>query len=180
MRTRIDSAFARIANAYEVLHDASARAAYDERLKATGVPSTPMGKTSKQETPAATISEKKTGNEDRAEASFQKGLSLLNENQPQHALRLFAAAASLEPRRARYRAEYGRALTNDPQTRRLAEIELKAAIALEPANASYRVALAELYKALGLRRRAEGELQRALTTDPKSDAARKLLASLKN
>jgi hypothetical protein len=71
-------------------------------------------------------------------------------------------------------------LINDPQTRRLAELELKAAIALEPANVSYRVALAELYNALGLRRRAEGELQRALMTDPKSDAARKLLASLKN
>jgi Tfp pilus assembly protein PilF len=42
------------------------------------------------------------------------------------------------------------------------------------------VALAELYKALGLRRRAEGELQRALTVDPKNAAARTLLASLKH
>jgi Tfp pilus assembly protein PilF len=71
-------------------------------------------------------------------------------------------------------------LINDPQTRRLAEIELRAAIALEPTNVSYRIALAELYKAVGLRRRAEGELQRALMTDPKSDAARNLLASLKH
>jgi len=186
VRNRIDSAFARIAQAYEVLHDASSRAAYDERLKTTvakpseKVPSTPTDKPGNQETPAIKFSEKETGNEDRAEASFQKGLSLLNENQPQHALRLFAEAASLEPRRARYRAEYGRALTNDPQTRRIAEFELKAAIALEPTNVSYRIALAELYKALGLRRRAEGELQRALTADPQSDAARKLLASLKH
>jgi Tfp pilus assembly protein PilF len=170
-----------------VLHDASARAAYDERLKTAGgakpakkIPSTSIDKTSDEETPAIKIGENQTGNQDRAEASFQKGLSLLNENQPQHALRLFAEAASLEPRRARYRAEYGRALISDPQTRRLAEIELKAAIALEPTNVSYRVALAELYKALGLRRRAEGELQRALMTDPHSDAARKMLASLKN
>jgi hypothetical protein len=51
---------------------------------------------------------------------------------------------------------------------------------LEADNVSYRVALAELYKALGLRRRAEGELQRALITDPKNDAARKLLTTLKN
>jgi hypothetical protein len=56
---------------------------------------------------------------------------------------------SLEPRSARYRAEYGRALISDPQTRRIAEVELQAAIALEPTNVSYRVALAELYKALG-------------------------------
>ena len=126
------------------------------------------------------VSERQTGNEDRAEASFQKGLAALKQNQAQHALRLFAEAASLEPRRARYRAEYGRALINDPQTRRIAEFELKAAIALEPNNISYRVALAELYKALGLRRRAEGELQRALISDPSSAVARQLLASLKN
>jgi curved DNA-binding protein CbpA len=177
VRARIDSAFARIAHAYEVLHDTSARVAYDERLKTAAVPAKTPGK---KQPGTATVSERQTGNEDRAEASFQKGLAALKENQAQHALRLFAEAASLEPRRARYRAEYGRALINDPQTRRIAEFELKAAIALEPNNVSYRVALAELYKALGLRRRAEGELQRALISDPGSDVARQLLASLKN
>ena len=176
VRTRIESAFARIAGAYEVLHDASQRASYDDRLKTPGIKSPERV----SPPPVPQVNNRVTGNEDRAEASFQKGLSAVKENQLQHAVRLFAEAASLEPRRARYRAEYGRALINDPQTRRLAEIELQAAIALEPANVSYRVALAELYKALGLRRRAEGELQRALMTDPKSDAARKLLASLKN
>jgi len=177
VRTRIESAFARIAHAYEVLHDASARATYDERLKGNVVVKA-AGKI--LPTPIPKMNEKRTGNEERAEASFQKGMNALQENQLQHAVRLFAEAASLEPRRARYRAEYGRALINDPQTRRLAEIELQAAIALEPTNVSYRIALAELYKELGLRRRAEGELQRALMTDPKSDAARSLLASLKN
>jgi curved DNA-binding protein CbpA len=176
IRTRIESAFARIARAYEVLHDASQRANYDERLQTPGAK--PPEHVSSPPVPKAKT--KVTGNEGRAEESFQKGLAAIKDNQLQHAVRLFAEAASLEPRRARYRAEYGRALINNPQTRRIAEIELQAAIALEPANVSYRVALAELYKALGLRRRAEGELQRALMTDPKSDAARKLLASLKN
>ena len=177
VRTRIESAFARIARAYEVLHDASERATYDEQLKTPGAK---LSEHVSSPPPVPNAKNKETGNEDRAEASFQKGLSAIKENQLQHAIRLFAEAASLEPRRARYRAEYGRALINNPQTRRIAEIELRAAIALEPTNVSYRVALAELYKALGLRRRAEGELQRALMTDPKSDAARKLLASLKN
>ena len=176
LQTQIESAFARIARAYEVLHDESARATYNERLH------TPGAKPSENVSapPVSKMNTKETGNEDRAEASYQKGLSALKENQLQHAVRLFAEAASLEPRQARYRAEYGRALINDPQARRLAEIELRAAISLEPANASYRVALAELYKALGLLRRAEGELQRALMTDPKSGAARKLLENLKN
>ena len=58
-------------------------------------------------------------------------------------------------------------------------MELQAALALEPENSSYRAMLGELYKALGLRRRAEGELQRALSADPKNETARLLLASLK-
>jgi hypothetical protein len=39
--------------------------------------------------------------------------------------------------------------------------------------------LAELYKALGLRRRAAGEIQKALAADPKNESARSLLSSLK-
>ncbi|HEY3103320.1 MAG TPA: DnaJ domain-containing protein [Pyrinomonadaceae bacterium] len=177
LRSKVESAFARIAHAYEILRDQSSRAAYDVQIGA---------RTSAQPTDGATVKPtsksggKNAAEEDRAETSFKKGLAAAKQNQPQQALRFFAEAASLEPRRALYRAEYGRALTSDPQTRRLAEIELKAAIALETDNVSYRVALAELYKALGLRRRAEGELQRALIADPKNDAARKLLTTLKN
>ncbi|HEY5073396.1 MAG TPA: tetratricopeptide repeat protein, partial [Pyrinomonadaceae bacterium] len=56
----------------------------------------------------------------------------------------------------------------------------QAALSLEPENTSYRVMLAELYKQLGLQRRAEGELERALAADPKNEAARSLLLSLKS
>jgi Tfp pilus assembly protein PilF len=41
------------------------------------------------------------------------------------------------------------------------------------------VVLAELYLALGLRRRAEGELQRAMVADPNNEEVRALLARLK-
>ncbi len=63
---------------------------------------------------------------------------------------------------------------------RVAESELQAAISLEPNNASHRVMLAEFYQAMGLRRRAQGEVERALATDPKNEAARALLTSLRN
>ena len=175
LRNQIESAFARVAQAYEVLGDQSSRATYDAQFAVPASPSASKGAT-RERSPASP----KAPTESRAESSFQKGVAAINQRQPQQALRFFAEAASIEPRCARYRAEYGRALINDPKTRRLAEFELKAAIALEPDNTSYRVALAELYKALGLRRRAEGELQRALTVDPKNAAARTLLASLKH
>lgn len=174
LRNQIESAFARVAQAYEVLGDQSSRSTYDAHLAAPASQSASKGAT-RERSPASA----KEPTASRGELSFQKGVAAINQRQPQQALRFFAEAASIEPRCARYRAEYGRALISDPKTRRLAEFELKAAIALEPDNTSYRVALAELYKALGLRRRAEGELQRALTLDPKNAAARTLLASLR-
>ena len=176
LRNQIESAFARVAQAYEVLGDQSTRATYDAKFGTSASPDAGAKPTTSEHSSASS----KTPTGSRAESSFQQGVAAAKQRQPQQAVRFFAEAASLEPRCARYRAEYGRALIEDPRTRRLAEIELKAAIALEPDNTSYRVALAELYKALGLRRRAEGELQRALTADPKNTAARTLLASLKH
>ena len=86
----------------------------------------------------------------------------------------------LAPRVARYRAHYGQALIGAVNARRVAESELRAAVSLEPNNASHRVMLAELYETVGLRRRAQSEVERALATDPRNEAARALLASLKN
>ena len=174
LRNQIESAFARVAQAYEVLGDASTRSTYDAQFASPTSGATPRA--TREPTPPP----RQAPADSRAESSFRNGVAAAKQGQAQQALRCFAEAASMDPRCARYRAEYGRTLINDPKTRRLAEIELKAAIALEPNNTSYRVALAELYKALGLRKRAEGELQRALTMDPKNAAARTLLASLKN
>lgn len=174
LNSQIDSAFAYIARAYGTLGDHASRAAYDAKHETNSPPEPAPASTEQSDSKVAT----KKPESDRAEASYQKGLAA-KQNQPEHALRLFAEAASLEPRIARYRAEYGRALIANPDTRRIAEIELKAAIALEPADASYRITLAELYRALGLRRRAEGEIQRALAVDPKNEAARSLLSGLK-
>ena len=64
--------------------------------------------------------------------------------------------------------------------RRLAESELRAAIALEPGNPSYRVILAELYQQNGLRRRAQSELERALAVDPTNQTIGALLTKLKS
>ena len=89
-----------------------------------------------------------------------------------------AAAARLAPDQARYRAYYGRALAAHPQTKRLAEAELQAAVKLDPANATYRVMLAALYSDLGFGRRAISELERALSLDANNAEARRMLESL--
>ena len=180
LRQRMEAAFARIAQAYETLSNGSQRAAYDGKLKskspaaAVPKPETIALDQDTQVKPAPTVSKSVS-----AESSFQRGLAAMQQNQRDLGLRLLAEASMLEPRAARYRAQYGHALIKEPGTRRIAETELQAAISLEPNNASYRVMLAELYKQLGLRRRAEGELERALVADPKNEAARTLLSNLK-
>ena len=172
LRQRIEAAFARIAQAYETLSNESVRAAYDGKLKSKSPATAPPDQNTQVKPPPVS----KSAN---AESSFQRGLAAMEQNQRDLGLRLLAEATMLEPRAARYRAQYGYALIKEPGTRRIAETELQAAISLEPKNASYRVMLAELYKQLGLRRRAEGELERALVADPKNEAARTLLSNLK-
>ena len=172
LRTKIESAFANILQAYETLSDAKQRDHYDKRFLKPGT------KAKLRETGSGR-KDLASSQRDRAEASFQRGINALTRQQYDEAIRSLAQAALLEPREARYRANYGHALMSRPNMRRNAEFELQAAVKLEPNHAPYRIMLAELYKELGLFRRAEGEVERALTLDPKNQAARTLLASLK-
>jgi len=176
LRAEIGSVFARIAQAYEVLSDAEQRTAYDQKRprQATGQVNAKPVQTRE---PTAPVANKE---DSRAKISFRRGMEALEQNQFDEAARLLGEAATLQPREARYRAQYGHALTFLPNSRRIAESELQAAVAMEPNNSSFRVMLAELYQRIGLRRRAETEAARALVNDPNNQAARALLSNLKN
>jgi curved DNA-binding protein CbpA len=180
LRSRVESAFARIAQAYETLSDQSLRTDYDAKRppKPAGV-HTPKAPVAAEKKPSDVRKPSSEPDAKRAAASFQRGLDALQSNRHGEAIRFLAEAAMLSPREARYRAHYGHALIRQSNTRRIAENELQAALLIEPDNASYRVMLAELYKQLGLQKRAEGELERALAADPANDAARSLLLSLR-
>ncbi|HEV2708358.1 MAG TPA: DUF4388 domain-containing protein [Pyrinomonadaceae bacterium] len=197
LRSRIEFAFGKITQAYEVLKDASLRAAYDLKLEAAArreeaarpknvegsVPERgeayangrPAGTSPPPRAPAAGQSTPQY----RAEECYQQGLAALQQKNHSLASKYLGEAALLAPQQARYRALYGRALAFNRQTRRQAESELQAAITLDGQNASYRVLLAELYQDIGLRRRAEAELERALSIDPQHAQARRLLETLR-
>jgi len=178
LRARVESAFARVAQAYETLSDSSSRAAYQAKLIAKPN-SGPGNSVSRSEISSHDAEpDLPASNSDRAAAAFEKGLKAQKQNQYDAAVSCFAEAAHLVPREARYRAQYGQALAERKQTRRLADTELRAAVSFEPQNASYRIMLAELYQNLGLRRRAQAELERALMAEPKNKTARAMLASL--
>lgn len=182
---RIESAFARVTQAYEILTNSAARLTYDAKLAAQEksrkfAKSAP--KSSKQQSvtnearPEAAI--RSETNLQQAESDFEEGFAALQQGQTSMAITHLAAAARLAPQEPRYRAYYGRALAAHEQTRRLAEVELQAAIKLDPSNTSYRVMLAELYSELGFLRRAKTELERALAADPNNASARAVLRRL--
>ena len=174
LRNRIDSAFARIAQAYETLSEAVQREEYDQKLSAKTVFETASKTTEEPPRETAPPLEQKN-----AQDLFRHGMDALRRKQNAEAIQLLAEAAGLEPRQGRYRAYYGAALATRTDQRKKAEAELKAALALEPDNSLFHLMLAELYQTVGLRRRAQTQAARALALDPKNEAATALLASLK-
>jgi len=181
----IESAFARITQAYETLMDPRRRSGYDAKLAALEktrkfAQSAPKKVVKEDQTSAAEV---ETGpaavNEtERAETNFKEGYGALQQGDMKFAVTRLSAAARAMPQEARYRAYYGSALAADQDTRRLAETEMMAAIKLDPDNASYRAMLAQLCFDLGFFKRAEGEVERAISLEPNNAAARKLMEKL--
>ncbi|HEY0764892.1 MAG TPA: DUF4388 domain-containing protein [Pyrinomonadaceae bacterium] len=183
--SRIESAFARITQAYDTLRDDRLRSGYNTKLEArrkaeqiADVAPKPEAPLTEAERVAEKVAEPVMPAAERAELQFKEGLEALELGQRKVALGLFGSAASAMPKEARYHAFYGQMLAGHEQTRRAAEAELLAAIKLDPQNADYRVMLAELYRDLGLKLRAKGEAERAVAADPNNRKARELLRGL--
>ncbi|CDM66397.1 DUF4388 domain-containing protein [Pyrinomonas methylaliphatogenes] len=158
-RSRIESAFARITQAYETLNDSAARAAYD--LKLASPTSAPTGP-----------------HQPDAEEFYERGLAALRAGEIERAAAEFSEAVKLSPHEARYRAALGRALMGERSRRRQAEAELQMAIKLDGSNVDYRVWLAELYRSVGLYRRALQELEHALSFDARHAEAQRLFREI--
>ncbi len=179
----IESAFAKITQAYETLRDDGLRASYNTKLQARrkAQQAAPKPTTPAAATPTADDAPVEPGVSPaaRAENDFKEGYAALEQGQRSVAAGLFASAARLAPNEPRYRAYYGQMLAAQEHTRRAAEAELQAAIKLDPKNAEYRVMLAQLFRDLGFVIRARGEAERAVAADPNNRKARELLRELK-
>lgn len=185
LHASVESAFAKIAQAYVTLADPALRTSYDaklaarEKMRQSSIQVPKQSERDRLRAEAAKREDSDAANElARAESSFQEGFIALQQGQSQAAIVHLAAAARLAPDEARFRAYYGRALAAVEDTRRLAESELQAALKLDPENFLYRLMLAELYFDLGFFRRSEGELRRVLNAQPDHPGGRKLLRRL--
>ena len=175
LHTRIETAFARVTRAYETLRNAGARATYDSKLAAG---TAPLIQRAGNQTKTSWPRQESVSTREQAEARFREGLAALRAGESTAAINNFASAAQVFPNEARYRAFYGQALSSNEKSRRLAEVELQAALKLEPDNPDYRTMLGQLYKALGFQRRARAEAERALAAAPNHVGARDLLNDL--
>ncbi len=184
MHSQISSAFARITQAYETLTDPKARSTYDASLRRSNSFQDSAPRKSTEKTLAKPVEDLDfdpgTPGVGQAEHSFNEGMAALKDGQINAAVAHLSAASRLSPREAKYRACYGRALAGVEKTRRLAENELQAAVALEPENATYRTMLAELYLDLKFHRRAQTEIDRALALDPNNANARSVLRKIQS
>lgn len=182
LHARLESAFARITQAHEMLSDPDSRATYDLRISALKRAATLAPAVSHEPPPRSADDEGRNSArgavDSQAEQRFKEGVGALQLGQINTAISCLSAAARLAPNHPPYRAYYGSALATHQQTRRMAEAELQAAVKLDPTNASYRVMLAALYRDLGFSRRAITELERALSLDTKNVEARRMLESL--
>ncbi len=167
---RIQNAFTEMAQAHETLKNVETREIYDYRMR---------------KELADREKRKATGNNgnaslqgEQAEQNFDRGFSLLMDNEYEQALPFLARAVHFAPKNARYHAYYGRALSNDSKQRHKAEGEMQAALKLDPNNPTFRILLAEFFIEVNLLKRAEGELKRLLDVFPNNREARDLLAKL--
>ena len=175
---RLESAFARITQAYETLREPATRARYDSKLAAAARAhsSHPSSHASGSTTHGASANDSLR---QRAEGHFRDGLAALKSGDIKAATSSFGSAARAFPNDARYHAFYGNALSQNEANRRLAEAELQAAVKLEPENADYRIMLAQLYKSLGFSLRARAEAERVLAATPSHQGAKELLRNLR-
>ena len=165
---RIEKAFTELAQAHESLKTPEARQGYDIRMrqleKERALSDTESAEVSKQGSQAA--------------GDFERGFALQLEGEFEAAVPFLARAAYYEPKNARYRAYYGKALAADDDQRHKAEKELVTAVQLEPGNATFRIILAEFFIKYKLIKRAEGEINRLLEISPGNKEALRLLDRL--
>lgn len=170
---RVQTAFTKVAHAYDTLKTENTRGVYDFRMRKELAE---LKAIQKEETTREEIDVGKQN--DQAEEHFKQGFGSLVNGDYEAAIAPLARAAHFGKGNARYHAYYGKALAADARQRHKAESELQTAVKLDGANADYRMMLAEFFVQFNLLKRAEGELNRLLAIAPNHREAKRLLDSL--
>jgi curved DNA-binding protein CbpA len=172
LRKRVQNAFTEMSQAHETLKDSHQRELYDYRMR--------NELAARKKSAESGDSINKSAQLLQAAESFDRGFTLLMNKEIDSALPLLARAVHYAPDNARYHAYYGKALSFDESKRHKAESEMQAALRIDAQNPTFRLMLAEFFIDMGLKKRAEGELNRLLSVFPSNREAADMLAALKN
>ncbi|HKP13929.1 MAG TPA: tetratricopeptide repeat protein, partial [Blastocatellia bacterium] len=110
-----------------------------------------------------------------AEHYFNQGRARYERKEYHAAVHLLREAVRFDAGKSAYHMHLGIALLRNPRTRREADEHLQRAAELEPYNSQIRIKLGNLYKEVGLPKKAEAFFRAALQLDPDSRTARKEL-----
>jgi curved DNA-binding protein CbpA len=110
-----------------------------------------------------------------AEHYFNQGRARYERKEYHAAVHLLREAVKLDASKSAYHFHLGIALLRNPRTRREADEHLQRAAELEPYNSQIRIKLGNLYKEVGLPKKAEAFFRSALQLDPDNRAARREL-----
>ena len=170
---RIQVAFTQLAQAYETLKNPEARESYDFKIRKELETREKRRAEGRDEKPSQTDRQAEHGLE-----SFEKGLSLLADEEYGAAATHLQRAVHYNPQNALYRAYLGKVLSISKNHRHQAESEMQQAVKLEPKNAKIRLMLVEFFLEMNMRKRAEGELKRFLELVPNNSEAKSMLENL--
>jgi curved DNA-binding protein CbpA len=171
---RVQNAFTKLAQAYDVLKNAESREGYDFRMRRE------LAEQEKRSAKGASKEEiNRTVQAEQAAENFEQGFSLLMDEEYEAAMPFLARAVFFAQENPRYHAYYGKALSFDENQRHKAESEMQTAIKLDSTNPTFRIILAEFFIQMGMFKRADGELTRLLSIFPSNHEARTLLDSLR-
>ena len=172
---RIQSAFTIVAHAHETLRTAESRVVYDDKIRKELEIREKRRSAGQSETMSVLDRKAEQGLE-----SFEEGLSLLNDGEPEEAAKFLARAVHYSPQNALFHAYLGKALSGaGDQYRHQAEGSLQNAAKLEPKNEKIRIMLVDFLIQQNMLKRAEGELKRFLELVPNNREAMAMFAKLK-
>lgn len=166
---RVQTAFTSLAQAYEILKSPDSREAYNSKMYKE------IEAREKRRAAGVADADPNDRNAEQGLESFEEGLSLLNDDEPEAAVVYLARAVHYSPQNPLYHAYYGQALSFDPKQRHKAEQEIQAGIKLDPKNPKIRMMLVEFLVDNNMMKRAEGELRRFLEAVPGNKEATAML-----
>lgn len=173
LNQQIQSAFSKVAQAYDTLKNIETRQVYDFKMRKE------LAQMEKSKQTNSTQEDINLGVKiQQAEENFNKGFNLLLKEEYENATPFLARAVHLNKENAKYHIYYGKALSFDKKQSHRAEAELREAISIDENNPTFRLILAEFYIQIRLLKRAEGELNRLLAKFPNDKEAIALLDSL--